>query len=165
MDCERITSCEYTDFTDGKPVKSIGNWGNPPHHAIPRKQLPSNALTKFVRNECACWDKYGKRCIGVDVYNRTFRAEGPCWVMHGKPCEYFRKYVLCPEGYSYPNIAFQKSHAYEKKVRRLYNKIDKTEVVIAGRRCPGAHEGKECGAPLLPRRRYCDRCRDRRRRG
>ena len=130
-----------------------------------KKKMPSNALTKHVRNECACWCKHNRYCIGIDVYNKPFRNEGPCWVLESKPCEYFKKYVLCPEDYPYPNIAFQKNPAFEKKVRRLYSKIDKTKVVFTGRRCPGAFEGRACGAPLLPRRRYCDKCRDKRRRG
>lgn len=163
----QIEPLTYLDLVDGKSVKSIGDWDVGPPHVTPKcdvSHVPaSNSLTSFIRSECACWYSYGKRCIGINALNVPFTAEEPCWVMFGKPCNYFKKYVLCEPDYKYPPYAFQQNPDYEKKVRRLYGKIDNEEVEITGRRCTGIYEGKECGAPLLPRRRYCNKCRNRRR--
>lgn len=160
FDCTKIEynpgDITLVDMTSDKPIKSIGDWGVYPHHATRRKPIIlrtpkkcSSSLRKFVKDLCACWH---------DIHG-CFNTEGACLVLRGYPCSYFRRCVLPPENYKYgpPNL---------QELREAYSIIDVKAQNFqqkAVRRCPGINS-KECGAPLPPRRRYCDKCRDRKRR-
>jgi hypothetical protein len=119
----------------------------------------SNSLARFVKEVCACWtDDPREECLGVDAFSIPFREPGKCWVLEGKSCPYFKDCVLGPEDYPYPHLGFVKDPRFEKRVRKQYKKIDHTVVEADIRRCP------DCGAALMPRQRYCERCRKWRRR-
>ncbi|MHC4417864.1 MAG: hypothetical protein ACYSU6_04675 [Planctomycetota bacterium] len=117
-----------------------------------------SSLTKFVKAECACWTGWPEEeCLGVDVFSDPFREPGKCWVLKRKACWYFKDCVLGPEDYKYPHLCFVKDPAFEKRVRSEYRKIDTTVVEADARRCP------DCGAALIPRQRFCGKCRNKRR--
>jgi hypothetical protein len=116
------------------------------------------ALTRFVKDQCANWnDEPEEECLGVDVFGVPFRQPGRCWVTAGESCKYFKDKVLGPEDCKYPHPCFVKDPAFEARVRRQYSKIDHTVVEAEVRRCP------DCGAPLGPKRRYCEKCSKKRR--
>lgn len=116
------------------------------------------ALTRFVKDQCANWTgDPQEECLGASVFGEPFRQPGKCWVMEGKPCKYFKDKVLGPEDYKYPHPCFVKDPAFEARVRKQYRKIDHTVVEAEARRCP------DCGAPLSPRERYCEKCTRKRR--
>ena len=102
-----------------------------------------NVLRSFVKAECALYfDGY---CPGGDPLEHTiFNDTGECLILNGKPCPYFRDWVL--------PLAKQRSSGSD--VFYKYALIDpllkkkKQDV----RRC-------ECGKALLPNHRYCPKCR------
>ena len=49
-------------------------------------------LNQFIRNECANWS--GGNCTGVTPLNKRFQKEGPCKVLNGEKCSYFKSYVM-----------------------------------------------------------------------
>ncbi len=112
----------------------------------------SNVLKRFVKGDrknpncfygCAGW-KNGK-CIF-----------GSCRVLKGEKCRYFESHVLPPESYRfYPDqkILRKIRNEYFENIGRPHKFRDRPI-----RMCP------DCGKNELPkRRRYCDKCRDRRR--
>ena len=92
---------------------------------------------------CANFDHYYGGCLFSDT----------CLVQEGKRCGYFEKAVL-------PTAADigLKEHIYSQYQKHVgiagVGQFDSGNI----RRCP------ECGAELKPRQRYCDKCRDERRR-
>ena len=118
-----------------------------------------NALTKFVRGNCAHFSGVeSEECLGYDIFGKPFRKPGKCRVMEGKPCEYFKDYVLGKEGTKYPHLCFVRDPAYEASVRKLYKRIDHSVIEVDDtRRCP------DCQAALKPRQRYCEKCSTKRR--
>ncbi|MEE9371103.1 MAG: hypothetical protein V3W45_06495 [Sedimentisphaerales bacterium] len=114
-----------------------------------------NALTTFVRKHCANWDTSSKTCIGVD--GEILFHEGDCLVAQNKPCLYFEKSVfpICDPSYKYATETAQ----YETLLD-LYLKINPNIIQTEAeniRLC-------DCGLPLKPRRRVCDKCAQKRRR-
>ena len=98
---------------------------------------------------CANYDHHYGGCLFADV----------CKVQQGQRCGYFEKAVL-------PTAADigLKEQVYSLYYKHVGIEQDVYKIEIGEiRRCPGFN-GKTCGAPLLPRRRYCDKCRDRKRR-
>ena len=115
-----------------------------------------NALTAFVKKYCACYCDTENLCIGE---HRT----GTCLIMQGMPCGYFKKAVfpICD-----PNYKFATEPEKYDKLSKLYIAIEQKVDGSASKNiriCPGIN-GKSCKVPLLPRRRLCDKCRDRKRR-
>ena len=101
-----------------------------------------NALTAFIRRCCANWDTPGKSCTHTD---------GPCLVAMGKPCKYFERSVFLIAD---PSYRFATETAQYETLLALYLKINpnlqQTE--------PEKIRVCECGIPLKPRRRMCDKC-------
>lgn len=97
---------------------------------------------------CADYDHHSGCCLCSDV----------CFVQSGQRCDHFEKVVL-------PTAT---DFGLKERVYSLYAK----HVGIEGdcppddkpiRRCPGT-DRYECGILLPPNKRYCDKCRDERRR-
>ena len=119
--------------------------------------MMGSALAKFVRSECANWTSWQiEECLGIGVRGEQFRNPGKCLVVQKKPCKYFRDCVLGPEDYKYPHKCFVEDPAFEKRVCTQYAKIDFAVTEADARRC-------QCGAALIPRQRYCDKCAQKRR--
>ncbi len=140
-------------------IKGVGDGAEKSHNMrLVKSKQKSNSLTGFVRKECACYDNEYKQCLGIDAMNRPFDTDGGCNVINGNPCDYFEKTVLCSPDYKYQPHAFQENPSYEKRARKLYAKINPSFGAATGRRCG-------CGASLLPKKRYCARCAEKKRRG
>ena len=92
---------------------------------------------------CANFDHYYGGCLFSDT----------CLVQEGKRCGYFEKCVL-------PTAEDIGLKALVYSLYRRHVAIEDDYLLDAGeiRRCP------DCGAELKPRQRYCDKCRDERRR-
>jgi len=100
-------------------------------------------LTRFVKNECANFDRYYQSCV-----------EGtPCKVLAGEQCGYFERSVLGPVDYKFrlPNYDYQKLFA------QYADQTGKASEAVSQRLC-------ECGKNLRPRQRLCDSCSEKRRR-
>ena len=112
------------------------------------------SLMRFIRLTCANFDRRYGYCYCLDDSGLADGAPRPvqdnerCMIQQGSPCEYFER-ILLP-------IARQ--HRVYEQVFEQYSKLDKDAKRETVRRCP------DCGAELWPRRRYCDFCRDKRRR-
>jgi len=126
-------------------------------------QKCKNCLAIFAKKLCACWcGRDGCFCTDVcsdePYFDLLKVSPGECLVTKGFPCSYFRKCVLPPEGYKYGPENLQ-------ELREAYAIIDpkvQNSGKLRGRRCPGIN-GIECGEPLLPRKRLCEKCRNRKR--
>ena len=127
------------------------------------------SLLRFVKESCPFWtDDPAQQCLGIlvdddDGPNIRIRKPGPCRIVQGKPCFYFSICVLGSERLPQPHVSFVLDPMFEKRVWYQYQKIDPTatRIYTAGsdRICP------DCGEAMLRhRRRYCDRCRRKRRR-
>ncbi len=101
-----------------------------------------NALTAFARRHCANWNVPDKSCTPTG---------GPCLISQGKPCRYFERSVfrICD-----PSCKFATETAQYETLLDLYLKINpnlqQTE--------PEKIRLCDCGIPLKPRRRVCDKC-------
>ena len=101
------------------------------------------SLGKFIRNECANYNKHYGTCV----------TDKNCVVEEGKRCGYFERAVLGPKDYRHrlPLVDYEKMFA-------LYSEATgKESETVTGNRC-------RCGANLPPRKRYCNSCRVKRRR-
>ena len=119
-------------------------------------------IAQLVKRVCANYDRtYGEnecslRTDGCNDYIDNLKEEQshcPCLVLNGKPCKWFRHKVLPPSDYQHcPNYDLQ-------NLRLQYAQIDLTFTagVSSQRTC-------ECGVPLLPRMRLCEKCKIRNRR-
>jgi len=106
------------------------------------RQNQTDYLTKFVKDECANYDRHYQTCLD----------DKPCKVLAGKRCSYFEKVVLGPADYKYrlPGYDYQKLFAQ-------YAEQTGTEIqTVQQRRCA-------CGNPLKPRQRFCEDCTRKRR--
>ena len=104
--------------------------------------MKNQTLTKFVKDECANYDKHYQQCVW----------DKPCKVLAGKQCSYFERAVLGP-----PNYKFQLPGYDYKRLFTQYAEQTNTETqVVEQRRCG-------CGEPLKPRHRYCEKCTEKRR--
>ncbi len=115
------------------------------------------SLSKFIREHCANWANKTEACIGLDAFGKTFREPGQCWVIEGRPCEYFKNSVLGSEDNKHPHVQFVKDPAFEKRVWKQYQKIDATVNKEDARRCP------DCGVALRRRQKDCKKCKKKRR--
>lgn len=94
-------------------------------------------IERFIRDECSNFDKHYQVCV----------SDTPCKALNGQRCGFFEKAVLGPPDYKFrlPDYDYQKLFAQ-------YAELTGTEgQEVQIRRC-------ECGAPLSPRQRYCDKC-------
>lgn len=104
--------------------------------------MKNQTLIKFVKDECANFDKHYQTCLD----------DKPCKVLAGCRCGYFEKAVLGPVDYKFrlPGYDYQKLFAQ-------YAEQTKTKTqVVEQRRC-------ECGNPLKLRQRFCADCSRKRR--
>ena len=130
--------------------------------------LKGSSNPKDLTPGCANYDHHYGGCLfcvkGCDVTNDEclqcddFQEYSYCLVERGQRCGYFEKAAL-------PTAA---DLGLSELVKRLYGKNagianDGSSQREPGRRCPGT-DRHECGAPLPPRRKYCDKCRGERRR-
>ena len=103
--------------------------------------MKNQTLTKFVKNECANYDKY-QRCI----YGES------CKVLSGKQCGYFEKAVLGP-----PNYRFRlPCYDYGKLFAQYAEQTKAEPQAVKQRLC-------ECGKSLRPRQRLCEDCKEKKR--
>lgn len=95
------------------------------------------ALTRFVKDECANFDKHYQTCLD----------DKPCKVLAGERCGYFEKTVLGPPDYKYklPN------YDYAKLFAQYAEQTGAETGTVKQRRC-------SCGNPLKLRQRFCERC-------
>ena len=116
-------------------------------------------LTRFVKSECANYDKHYGGCLfrtvkGTPSDNLLEEeiSKCPCLVLIGRQCGYFEKSVLGPVDYKFrlPNYDYQKLFAEYSEVT---GKVFET---VSGRQC-------ECGKNLKPRQRFCSTCTKKRR--
>ena len=102
-------------------------------------EIKGNALTRFCRNACENFNLQTNEC----VYDKL------CDVLLGKSCTYFERSVLGRLDYPYRISGYD----YEK-VFDLYARINHKYLnqIIGVRVC-------RCGEAILPRKRYCEKCR------
>ena len=105
--------------------------------------MKNQTLTKFVKTECANYDKHYQQCV----------YDEPCKVLSGKQCEYFEKAVLGPPDYKFR----LPSYDYGKLFAQYAKQTGAESETVEQRRC-------DCGNPLKPRQRYCADCARKRRR-
>lgn len=118
-----------------------------------------NALTKFVKQQCANWiGEPAEECLGVAAFGKPFRKPGKCRIMEGKPCTYFKDCVLGLEDNKYPHLCFVQDVSFEARVRKQYKRIEHTIVEADIRRCP------DCQAALQLKQKFCEKCSVKRRR-
>ncbi len=108
-----------------------------------------NILTKLVREECA--NLVSERCLGLTAHSEPFRREGDCLIMQGKSCSYFRDAVL-PLAERRGRIDLVKEYA-----RLDCEMPDLGKIRSKVRLC-------ECGAAMLPKKRLCAKCAEKKRR-
>ncbi len=108
-----------------------------------------NPLTAFVRFACSHYVKSEGGC--------AYSYCNSCKVMSGYPCSYFRRAVLSPVGYVWPEKYLSDNPTREETIRELYGAIDtksfSARLKVETRKCP------DCGKALIRGRRYCDTCR------
>ena len=109
------------------------------------RELMAHTLNTFVRNFCS------------NFYENSCVLDETCKVLDGKPCQFFEKWVYpeCDPGY-----IFSTEKDSHRKVLRDYQKIKKS---FKGLKIDNIRTC-ECGKPLMPHKRYCDSCRESRRR-
>jgi hypothetical protein len=93
---------------------------------------------------CANYDQHYGGCL----FSET------CKVEYGHPCRHFEKAVLPTSNGIGQGISI--TSQYEARVHCTAGRFSAAS--REDRRCP------DCGNPLLPRRRYCEKCRGRRKR-
>jgi hypothetical protein len=100
-------------------------------------------IKTFLKNNCSNFDSHHKCCLLTDE---------DCLVLAGRRCGYFEKYLLRPYDYRFrlPGVDYAKLFAQ-------YAELTNAETVrIRQRRC-------DCGEPLSFGKRYCDKCKKKRR--
>lgn len=87
-------------------------------------------------------------CKNRDCTFCTDDKYGQCKILQGKPCLYFERHVLGPPNYRYPlpHYDYQKLFDQYGELNKRFKTVD-----VTIRLC-------DCGEPLLPRRRLCDKC-------
>lgn len=113
-----------------------GRRPDPPAKARNLNPHEAACLRAFVRARCSN-SRDGDLCLC---------REGPCAVLRGLRCEWFERAVATG------------AQPIPDDVRRAYLPLHVARVFFSGRRCP------VCQEPLPPRKRFCNSCRDRRRR-
>lgn len=104
--------------------------------------MKNQTLTKFVKDECANFDKHYQTCLD----------DKPCKVLAGERCGFFEKAVLGPVDYKFrlPKIDYQKLFA------QYAEQTGAESGTVKQRLCA-------CGKPLRHRQRFCDDCSQKRR--
>ncbi len=120
-----------------------------------RRAKRQNTLTAFIRKYCANWDASSKLCVGVD--GGTLFHEGDCLIAKDKRCEYFEQSVF---PIANPSYRYATETAQYETLLDLYLKINPNMLQAEA----GNTRLCECGSPLKPRRRVCDKCAQKRRR-
>lgn len=104
--------------------------------AMSKTRKTEITLKKFVKRECANYDKHCQSCL--------FTC---CRIFDGKRCGYFEKCVLGPSDYKYRLPGYDYAKLFAQCAKQTG--AQKQEVKV--RRC-------ECGTPLRLRQRYCEKC-------
>lgn len=99
-------------------------------------------LTRFVKDECANYDRHYQTCID----------DKTCKVLGGEQCGYFEKAVLGPPDYKFRLPGYD----YQKLFAQYAEQTNTKTQAVEQRRC-------DCGNPLRPRQRYCEKCSRKRR--
>jgi len=104
------------------------------------KTKQTKSLAVFVKKECA--NCVGGQCCMI----------GQCLVLKGKPCLYFEKAVLGPVDYKFHQPGYDWGGLFD-----AYSAINGSYLSkqVKLRNC-------ECGEPLLPGKRYCEKCKRKR---
>lgn len=119
-----------------------------------RQRRRHSGLLEFIRKTCPNYDgHYGYcRCFDDSVLVngklQPVQEHERCLIQRGERCGLFEKVLL--------GIARQDG-IYDR-ISGQYVQVNRAIRRVTVRRCP------DCGAELLPRRRYCDSCKERRRR-
>ncbi|RPJ38494.1 MAG: hypothetical protein EHM35_04420 [Planctomycetaceae bacterium] len=87
-------------------------------------------------------------CANYDHHYGGCLFDENCKVERGQPCRYFEKAVLPTANDIGQGISI--TSQYEARVHCSAGRFQST--ITNERRCP------DCGNPLTPRQRYCDRC-------
>jgi hypothetical protein len=101
-------------------------------------------LALFVKKECC--NLVSGVCLGLNGNNKKFRNQGTCYITERKSCPYFTR-VLLPLG---------KLKGCYNKIISGYQNIDLAIRREKVRQC-------ECGTALSRGKKYCDKCRKKRR--
>ena len=119
----------------------------------------------FAMRDCANYILKDGSCLGIPVECLTEPEKPvlakplPRCLLAGKlrPCRYFEKVVLpladCPSPKGEPDLQKQRLEARQKYLEARKMEIPEVE----NRLCP------DCGGPLAKRRRYCQKCTQKRR--
>jgi|TARA_B100001964_G_scaffold97307_1_gene108895 hypothetical protein len=100
-------------------------------------------LLTFVRQQCCNF--IPNECLGVDLFGKRFRNQGVCHIVEKEPCLFFERCVL--------PVANQMGGG---NVVRQYQRVNGFELAKT-RYC-------ECSVELLKNKKFCKKCRTRRRR-
>ena len=106
------------------------------------KRKKDKSLFGFIKDNCASYDRYYQSCLFADS----------CKVFDGKRCAYFEKRVLGAPDYPYKIPGYDYSRLFAEYAEMTKTKRQK----VNQRRC-------SCGEPLEHRKRYCAKCRQKRR--
>lgn len=119
-------------------------------------------LKGFVKRWCANITDSGgcllcRTACGKEPDQCTFCTDdtyGQCKILEGKPCLYFERCVLGRPDYRFPLL-----HCDYPRLFRQYGELNRRfrAVDVTIRLC-------DCGEPLSPRRKVCDKCQIRNRR-
>ena len=109
--------------------------------------LKGSSNPKEMMPGCANYDHHSGGCLLAET----------CFVQKDRRCHYFEEVVL-PTAADIGQLELVRS-LYERHVGVAETEPDTNRI----RRCPGT-DRHGCGAVLPPRKRYCDKCRDERRR-
>ena len=76
-------------------------------------------LRKYIKAECS---NYENGCLGATILNTgLFNKSGKCWILEGKPCPFFEKYLI-PMQHSTP----KGEDAVAEYMSEIKNKASKT---------------------------------------
>jgi len=120
----------------------------------------------FAQRDCANYQSKDGCCLGIPVESLTepdkpvLAKPLPRCLLAGKmrPCRYFEKVVLPladqPSPKQEPDLQRQRLEARQKYLAARKMEMPET---VSLRTCP------DCGGPLAKRRRYCEKCTQKRR--
>jgi len=100
-------------------------------------KITETTLTRFLKDNCANFDKHYQKCLFADS----------CRVFDGQRCGYFERCVLGPPDYKYKLPGYDYAKLFGQYAEQTGAQSQRVKVRLC-----------ECGTPLRLRQRYCKVC-------